>query len=79
MDYTLIKSEILKFWKGDIEDSAETLEHYSHDASLFEVRPALVVFPKDSTDICNLVQWVYENKTKYPGLSLTPRSAASDS
>lgn len=77
MNYIFIKSEIQKFWKGDIEDSAETLEHYSHDASLFEVRPALVVFPKDSSDICNLVKWVNENKTKYPELSLTPRSAGT--
>ena len=26
---------------GDIEDSAEKLEFYSHDASMFEIKPKL--------------------------------------
>ncbi len=72
-----MKDEILKFFKGDIEDSDEVLTKYSHDASLLEVRPELVVFPKDSEDLKNLVKWVGENKIKYPNLSLTPRSAGT--
>jgi FAD/FMN-containing dehydrogenase len=72
-----LKEEIKKFFKGDLEDSDETLTKYSHDASLLEVRPELVVFPKDSEDLKSLVKWVHENKSKYPKLALTPRSAGT--
>jgi len=73
-----VKEEILKFLKGDADDSEETLVKYSHDASLLEVRPQIVLFPKDSEDIKNLVKWVYQNKEKYPDLSITARCAGTD-
>lgn len=73
-----MKFEIQKFFKGDVEDDEETLVKYSHDASLLEVRPKLVVFPKDCQDIKNLVRWVGENKEKYPELSITARCAGTD-
>ncbi len=72
-----MKSEIKKFFKGDIEDTPEVLDTYSHDASLFKVRPELVVFPKDSTDIQNLVKWVTDNKDTQNNLSLTVRAAGT--
>ena len=46
-----MKEEILKFFKGEVEDDKETLTKYSRDASIFEVKPKLVLFPKDSEDI----------------------------
>ncbi|MBI3888654.1 FAD-binding oxidoreductase [Candidatus Nomurabacteria bacterium] len=73
-----MKEEILKFFKGDAEDGEEALVKYSHDASLLEVRPRLVLFPKDSEDVKNLVKWVSENKTKYPEISITARCAGTD-
>ncbi|OGI46864.1 hypothetical protein A2121_03020 [Candidatus Nomurabacteria bacterium GWB1_40_6] len=76
-----MKEEILKFFKGDAEDNEETLIKYSHDASLLEVRPKIVLFPRDSEDVQNLVNWVNENKQnkeKYPNLSITCRCAGTD-
>ncbi|MBI2627755.1 FAD-binding oxidoreductase [Candidatus Nomurabacteria bacterium] len=82
-----MKSEIQKFFKGEVEDDEETLVKYSHDASLLEVRPKLVLFPKDSEDVKNLVKWVSENKDKYEdpernkdwaNLSITARCAGTD-
>lgn len=73
-----MKDEIQKFFRGEVEDSEETLVKYSHDASLLEVRPQVVVFPIDTDDVKNLVKWVNENTEKYPGLSITPRSAGTD-
>ena len=72
-----MQEEIKKFFKGDIENSDETLTKYSHDASVLEIRPELVLFPKDSEDVKNLVKWVNENKGKYPNLAITPRSAGT--
>ena len=73
-----MKEEIQKFFKGEVGASEKTLSEYSHDASLLEVRPKLVLFPKDAEDVKNLVKWVGENKTKYPELSITARCAGTD-
>ena len=82
-----MKEQIQKFFKGEVEDSDETLSKYSRDASIFEVRPKLVLFPKDSEDVKNLVKWVSENKDKYEdselnkdfkNLSITCRCAGTD-
>jgi FAD/FMN-containing dehydrogenase len=76
-----IKKELQKFFKGDVDDSEETLIKYSHDASLLEVRPQIVLFPKDTEDVKNLVKWVEENKQnkdKYGELSITCRCAGTD-
>ncbi len=75
-----MKEEILKFFKGEALDDEETLKLYSHDASLFEVKPKLVVFPKDAEDLKKLVQWVGENKNADVAgrpLSITIRAAGS--
>lgn len=63
---------------GEIEDSDEIREFYSHDASLFEVKPQLVVMPKNSQDVQALVKLVSANKKKMPELSITARSAGTD-
>ena len=74
----MLKPEIQKIVKGEVFDDEEILAEYSHDASLFEVRPQLVVFPKDSEDIKSLVKFVAEKKPSEPSISLTVRSAGSD-
>ncbi|MEK9171935.1 MAG: FAD-binding oxidoreductase, partial [Patescibacteria group bacterium] len=69
-----LAEEIREFFKGEVRDDEATLKTYSRDASLFEVKPKLVVFPKDSGDLKNLVKWVKEN----PSYSVTVRAAGSD-
>ena len=73
-----MKEELQKIIQGDVDDSDETLTKYSHDASIFEVRPKFVIYPKDSTDVQALVKWVSQNKEKYPDLSITARCAGTD-
>lgn len=65
-------------FKGDIDDSLATRDLYSHDASMFEIRPELVVAPKDSADIQELVRLVSRYKLQLPHLSVTARSAGTD-
>ncbi len=72
-----LKQDIQKFWKGDIEDSEETLTKYSRDASVLEIKPLIVVFPKDANDVCNLVKYINEENTKGNKLSITPRAAGT--
>ena len=71
-------NELKKGFKGDVASDPATLTTYSHDASLFEVRPQVVVFPKDAGDVSYLVDFVNKNKGKYKDLSLTGRSAGTD-
>jgi FAD/FMN-containing dehydrogenase len=53
-------------------------ELFSHDASMFEVVPDIVVSPKDTVDVQNIVKYVGMHKSKNPNLSITARSAGTD-
>lgn len=72
-----IAEEIKKIITGDVETSDEILEKYSHDASILVVRPEIVVFPKDSSDIQALVSFVGKQKKSCPNLSITARGAGT--
>ena len=74
---SLLKEHLATHFKGDVDDSAETLAKYSHDASLCEIVPRVVVFPKDSSDIQAVVKFVADNKAEYPDLSVTVRAAGT--
>jgi len=65
-------------FSGDIKSDDATREFYSHDASLFELKPQLVVMPKNSKDVQKLVKLVSANKHTMPELSVTARSAGTD-
>jgi FAD/FMN-containing dehydrogenase len=65
-------------FKGELDDSPEAKEKYSHDASMFELRPQLVVMPKDSADVQTLIKLVAKQKPSMPKLSVTARSAGTD-
>ena len=64
-------------FKGELDDSNATRELYSHDASLFEIKPQLVVAPLNSADVQALVKTVATQKTTNPTLSITARSAGT--
>jgi FAD/FMN-containing dehydrogenase len=65
-------------FKGDIDQTPATLETYSHDTSLFEIKPLVVLYPKDAADIEHIVATTNQFKSKIPNLSLTPRSGGTD-
>lgn len=73
-----LSSDLKAVIQGEVEDDAKTIETYSHDASLFELRPKTVAFPKNSADVQALVNYVATNKAEHPELSLTARSAGTD-
>ncbi|HXH26994.1 MAG TPA: FAD-binding oxidoreductase [Candidatus Acidoferrum sp.] len=77
MDQQLI-DELKQHIQGDVATDVETLATYSHDTSLFEVKPQVVVFPKNEADIKALITFVNAHKKDHPELSLTGRSAGTD-
>lgn len=73
-----LKTELSKTFKGELDISDETREFYSHDASLFELKPQVVAFPKNTDDIKAAVNFVNEHKAEHPELNITPRSRGTD-
>jgi FAD/FMN-containing dehydrogenase len=64
-------------FKGETDTSDEAREFYSHDASMFEIKPELIVAPRDSKDVQILVKLAAADKQTRPNLSLTARSAGT--
>lgn len=73
-----IVEELKSTFKGDFTTSADQLELFSHDASLFELRPQVIAAPKDSADVQAIVAYVAAHKATDPTLSVTVRSAGTD-
>lgn len=65
-------------FRGELDDSEEARDLYSHDASLFEIRPQLIAAPQDSADLQTLVKLVASEKHGDATLSVTARSAGTD-
>lgn len=65
-------------FSGELDDSAEAKDLYSHDASMFEIIPEVIAKPKNADDVSRLVKFVADNKKDNPELSLTARSAGTD-
>lgn len=71
-----LKDTLQKIIKGQVLDDNETLTLYSKDASIFEIKPRLVIFPENTQDLTTLVNFV--NQQEHANLSLTPRAAGTD-
>jgi FAD/FMN-containing dehydrogenase len=65
-------------FKGETDTETSTLQEFSHDASMFELIPKLVVRPKDAKDVEVIVKVANEQKKKDPTISITARSAGTD-
>lgn len=65
-------------FEGDLDNSPAALDAFSHDASMFELRPQLIAAPRDTKDLERLVAAVALLKKNHPHLSLTARSAGTD-
>ncbi len=64
---------------GEVDSSEASLEAVARDASLFYVKPQVVVRPKDAHDVCKVVQYVSgPANTADAQLSVTARSAGTD-
>lgn len=64
--------------QGEVSETKEDLTKYSHDASIFEVKPRVVVFPKNVADLEKIVAFASHAKDFDPSIAITPRSAGTD-
>lgn len=66
-------------FQGDIAVDAATRDQFSHDASMFELMPEMIVSPKNSQDVQALIAWVNNVKEKQNRhISITARSGGTD-
>ncbi len=61
--------------KGDVLTDEASLTAFSKDASIFSIRPQIVIAPKDAEDLKALVKFINQDPTQH--LSLTPRAAGT--
>jgi FAD/FMN-containing dehydrogenase len=73
-----LEKQIQKIIAGEAHADDATREFYSHDASMFELVPQVVAYPKDVADVTKIVSFVAQNKKANPDLAITPRSAGTD-
>lgn len=72
-----IVKDIKNLIEGEVLADKKTLQRCANDASLFEVMPEVVVYPKNVSDIKKLVSFVNKNKKHSKDLSLTIRAAGT--
>lgn len=71
-----LKNILSELIQGQVIDDSAVLDEYSRDASIFEIKPQLVVRPTSVQDIKQLVHFINHNPGKK--LSLTARSGGTD-
>lgn len=72
-----IITDLQKSVSFDILYDQKTLDKYRRDASVFEIIPEAVAFPKKTEDVETLIQFVNKHRKTNPELSLTPRAAGT--
>lgn len=78
INYHKVFEELQKLIHGYVSVNNNDIKKASKDASLFTVRPHIVVYPKDKYDIQAVVRYVRDNKENFPELSITARAAGTD-
>jgi FAD/FMN-containing dehydrogenase len=62
---------------GEFDASPETRAAYSHDASIFQVTPEAVLYPRSIEDLQKLLAHVTDRKKSGVNVSLTPRNGGT--
>jgi FAD/FMN-containing dehydrogenase len=76
--------ELKSVIKGQVLSDDKSLEHYSTDGSVFEMKPWAVILPASKDDVVSLVKWVKHKKESVDDaatkerLSITCRGKATD-
>lgn len=71
-------SSLKQNFKGEITTHEADIEKYSRDASIFQIAPQAIVFPRDNEDLEELVKFVAQHKGLHHELSLTARGGGTD-
>jgi FAD/FMN-containing dehydrogenase len=64
-------------FRGVVSSDKSLLEEYATDESIFNIKPQIVLQPKDQRDIEIAVKTLGAETGRFPSLSLTPRAAGT--
>lgn len=73
-----IIAQLKQHIQGEVSTDDAVLESKKKDASIYEMKPQVVVFPKDAKDMEEAVRIIAENKATHPDISITARAAGTD-
>ncbi len=82
--FVINPNEIRELTGCDVDTFPQTLYDVSHDASIFEVKPEALIYPKNVEELGKLVQYVSDHagilgeKSGAKGMNITARSAGTD-
>lgn len=62
----------------EISTDHKEINLHKRDASIFEITPQAIAYPKNTKELQTLVRFCYDRKGAYPDLSLTARGAGTD-
>ena len=72
MNAAILGRELTGLISGSVEWDADVLDGYSADASLYRIRPTVVVFPRNREDVIRVVRFAAKN-----GIGVTPRGGGT--
>ncbi len=74
MNILELKSKV----SGEFSTEEKDLESNSRDASIFQIKPTAIYYPKNAKECSELVSYMNERKGAYPDLCITARAAGTD-
>ncbi len=76
-DYQKVLRDISALIEGDVSILDSDREKRARDTSLFYVKPEMVVFPKNNSDLSNILKYVSQEKKGGLDISITMRAAGT--
>ena len=73
MDNNQLARQLEQEWGGQIAADDDSRNSYRHDAGLFEIKPALIAYPKTIAEIGSLISWTKKQRQAEVAVSLTAR------
>jgi FAD/FMN-containing dehydrogenase len=63
---------------GEVTASADVRRHFAHDASILHLAPAIVVYPRNETDVRKTARFAWQLAERGRRLAITARGGGSD-
>ncbi|MEX1995413.1 MAG: FAD-binding oxidoreductase, partial [Candidatus Saccharimonadales bacterium] len=63
---------------GEVTTSPDARRHFAHDASVLELVPTAIVYPRDENDVRKTIRFAWQLAERGKILSVTARGAGSD-
>jgi FAD/FMN-containing dehydrogenase len=73
-----IASYLQTHLSGEVLDSASIREYFSTDASILEIKPTMVVYPRTTNDVRKVARFAWQLAEKGHILPITPRGSGTD-